>query len=139
MRERDAAGVATLRMVMAAIKDADIAARPKGVTGGVAEEEIVGLLQKMVKQRRESVTMYAQGGRQDLVDQENGEIAIIERFMPKQMDEAEMTAAIDALAGELGAASIKDMGKVMAGLKTKFAGRMDMARAGGLVKQRLGG
>ena len=139
MRERDARATATIRMVMAAVKSADIEARPKGVTDGVSDEDIAGIMQKLIKQRRESATMYAQGGRQDLVDQENAEIEVIERFLPKQMDDAQMAAAIDALATELGAASIKDMGKMMAALKTKFAGQMDMARAGGLVKQRLGG
>lgn len=139
MRERDARATATIRMVLAAVKSADIEARPKGVTDGVSDEDIAGIMQKLIKQRRESATMYAQGGRQDLVDQENAEIEVIERFLPKQMDEAQMTAAIDALATELGAASIKDMGKMMAALKTKFAGQMDMAKAGGLVKQRLGG
>ncbi len=139
MRERDARATATIRMIMAAVKQADIEARPKGVTDGVSEEDIAGIMQKLIKQRRESVTLYAQGNRQDLVDQETAEIAIIERFLPKQIDEADMAAAIDALATELGAASIKDMGKVMGALKTKFAGQMDMARAGALAKQRLGG
>jgi uncharacterized protein YqeY len=139
MRERDARATATIRMVMAAVKSADIEARPKGVTDGVSDEDIAGIMQKLIKQRRESATMYAQGGRQDLVDQENAEIEVIERFLPKQMDDAQMAAVIDALATELGAASIKDMGKMMAALKTKFAGQMDMAKAGDLVKQRLAG
>ena len=118
MRERDARATATIRMVMAAVKQADIEARPKGVTDGVSDEDIAGIMQKLIKQRRESVTLYAQGGRQDLVDQETAEIAVIERFLPKQMDDADMATAIDALATELGAASIKDMGKVMGALKT---------------------
>jgi uncharacterized protein YqeY len=139
MRERDARATATIRMVLAAVKSADIEARPKGVTDGVSDEDIAGIMQKLIKQRRESATMYAQGGRQDLVDQENAEIEVIERFLPKQMDEAQMNAAIDALATELEASSIKDMGRMMAALKTKFAGQMDMAKAGGLVKRRLGG
>jgi hypothetical protein len=139
MRERDARATATIRMVMAAVKQADIEARPKGVTDGVSDEDIAGIMQKLIKQRRESVTLYAQGGRQDLVDQETAEIAVIERFLPKQMDDADMATAIDALATELGAASIKDMGKVMGALKTKFAGQMDMGKAGAMVKQRLGG
>ena len=139
MRERDARATATIRMVLAAVKSADIEARPKGVTDGVSDEDIAGIMQKLIKQRRESATMYAQGGRQDLVDQENAEIEVIERFLPKQMDEAQMNATIDALATELEASSIKDMGRMMAALKTKFAGQMDMAKAGGLVKRRLGG
>jgi len=139
MRDRDARATATIRMVMAAVKHADIEARPKGVTDGVTDEDIAGIMQKLIKQRRESVALYQQGNRQDLVDQETAEIEIIERFLPQQMDEAAMTAAIDALATELSANSIKDMGKVMAGIKARYAGQMDMTRAGALVKQRLGG
>ncbi len=139
MRDRDARATATIRMVMAAVKQADIEARPKGNAGGVSEEDIAGIMQKLIKQRRESIVLYQQGNRQDLVDQETAEIAIIERFLPTQMGEPEMIAAIDSLATELGATNIKDMGKVMAGIKAKYAGQMDMARAGALVKSRLGG
>lgn len=139
MRDRDARATATIRMVMAAVKQADIEARPKGNADGVSEEDIAGIMQKLIKQRRESIGLYQQGNRQDLVDQETAEIAIIERFLPAQMGEPEMIAAIDSLATELGATNIKDMGKVMAGIKAKYAGQMDMARAGSLVKSRLGG
>ena len=139
MRDRDARTTATIRMVMAAVKQADIEARPKGNADGVSEEDIAGIMQKLIKQRRESIVLYQQGNRQDLVDQETAEIAIIERFLPTQMGEPEMIAAIDSLATELGATNIKDMGKVMAGIKAKYAGQMDMARAGALVKSRLGG
>lgn len=139
MRDRDARATATIRMVMAAVKQADIEARPKGNAGGVSEEDIAGIMQKLIKQRRESILLYQQGNRQDLVDQETAEIAIIERFLPTQMGEPEMIAAIDSLATELGATNIKDMGKVMAGIKAKYAGQMDMVRAGALVKSRLGG
>jgi uncharacterized protein YqeY len=139
MRDRDARTTATIRMVMAAVKQADIEARPKGNADGVSEEDIAGIMQKLIKQRRESIVLYQQGNRQDLVDQETAEIAIIERFLPTQMGEPEVIAAIDSLATELGATSIKDMGKVMAGIKAKYAGQMDMARAGALVKSRLGG
>ncbi len=139
MRDRDARATATIRMVMAAVKQADIEARPKGNADGVSEEDIAGIMQKLIKQRRESIVLYQQGNRQDLVDQETAEIAIIERFLPTQMGEPEMIAAIDSVATELGATSIKDMGKVMAGIKAKYAGQMDMARAGALVKSRLGG
>jgi len=138
MRERDARATATIRMVMAAVKQADIEARPKGVTDGVSEEDIAGIMQKLIKQRRESVTLYAQGGRQDLVDQETAEIAVIERFLPKQMDDADMAAAIDALATELGAASIKDMGKVMGALMPKVKGKADGGLVNRLVKAKLG-
>jgi uncharacterized protein YqeY len=139
MRDRDARTTATIRMVMAAVKQADIEARPKGNAVGVSEEDIAGIMQKLIKQRRESIVLYQQGNRQDLVDQETAEIAIIERFLPTQMGEPEMIAAIDSLATEFGATTIKDMGKVMAGIKAKYTGQMDMARAGALVKSRLGG
>ncbi|HVJ43524.1 MAG TPA: GatB/YqeY domain-containing protein [Dongiaceae bacterium] len=138
MKARDPATTSTLRMVLAALKDRDIAARPQGITDGIDEAGIIDLLQKMVKQRQESIELYKQGGRQELVEKEQGEIDVIERYMPKKLSEAEALAAIDEVVGELGASSIKDMGKVMAALKERFAGRMDFAKAGGQVKQKLG-
>jgi uncharacterized protein len=137
MKARDQRTVSTLRMVLAQLKDRDIAARPSGNSSGIGEREIEEMLLKMVKQRQESVVLYKQGNRPDLVEQEEGEIAVIERFMPKQLDAAESAAAVDAAIAETGAQSIKDMGKVMAKLKEGFAGRMDFAKAGQLVKQRL--
>jgi uncharacterized protein YqeY len=137
MRARDAASVSTLRMILAALKDRDIAARPKGNSEGIGDDEILGLLQGMIKQRRESIELYQKGNRADLVDKENQEIAVIERFLPQQLDDAATEAAIRAVVAELGAASIKDMGKVMAALKARHAGQMDFAKAGGLVKQQL--
>jgi uncharacterized protein YqeY len=137
MKARDQRGVSTLRLVLAQLKDRDIAARPASSTG-IGEAEIEEMLLKMVKQRHESIALYKQGNRPDLVRQEEEEIAIIERFMPKQLDEAEMTAAIATAIGDTSAQSIKDMGKVMAKLKERFPGRMDFAKAGQLVKQRLG-
>jgi uncharacterized protein YqeY len=138
MKARDQAAVSTLRMVMAGLKDRDIAARPQGNTDGIDEAGIVDMMQKMVKQRQESIELYKQGGRQELVDKEQGEIEIIERYMPQKLSEAEALAAIEQVVTELGASSIKDMGKVMAALKERFAGRMDFAKAGGQVKQKLG-
>jgi uncharacterized protein len=138
MRERDQPTVSTLRMILAGVKDKDIAARPKGITDGISDDEILGLLQGMVKQRRESIALYTQGGRQDLVDQESGEIAVIERFLPQAMDEAAMTAAITAAIADLGASSIKDMGRVMAELKSRHAGAMDFQKASAAVKAQLG-
>ena len=138
MLAKDARTVSCLRMVLAAVKDKDIAARPKGQADGITDDEILSLLQTMVKQRRESIALYQQGGRQDLVDQEQGEIVVIEKFMPAQMDEAEMTAVVTQVIAELGAVSVKDMGRVMAALKERFAGRMDFARAGAQVKAALG-
>ena len=137
LKARDQRSVSTLRLLLAQLKDRDIAARPSGNTAGIGEAEIVDMLHKMVKQRQESIALYRQGNRPDLVQQEEGEIAVIERFMPKQLDEAETAAAIDSAVGETGAQSIKDMGKVMAKLKERFPGRMDFAKAGALVKQRL--
>lgn len=138
MRERDQPAVSTVRLILAALKDRDIAARTKGNTDGIGDPEILQLLQSMVKQRRESIELYAKGGRQDLVDQEAGEIAVIERFMPQQMDEAAMAAAIAAGIADAGAGGIKDMGRVMTLLRERHAGQMDFARASQLVKQALG-
>ena len=137
MKARDQRSVSTLRLVLAQLKDRDIAARPAGNASGIGEGEIEEMLLKMVKQRQESIVLYKQGNRPDLVQQEEEEIAVIERFMPKQLDEAEAAAAVETAIAETGAQSIKDMGKVMAKLKERFAGRMDFAKAGALVKQRL--
>jgi hypothetical protein len=137
MKSRDARGVSTMRMVLAQLKDRDIAARPGGNSTGIAEPEILDMLGKMVKQRQESIVLYKQGNRPELVKQEEEEIAVIERFMPKQLSEAEAGAAVDAALKETGAASLKDMGKVMALLKERFSGRLDLGKAGALVKQRL--
>ena len=138
MRERDAATVSTLRLILAALKDRDIAARPKGNSAGIGDDEILGMLQGMIKQRRESIALYEKGGRADLVDKETQEIVVIERFLPKQMDESAMAQAIAALVKELGAAGVKDMGRVMGELKARYSGQMDFAKASGLVKQQLG-
>ncbi len=133
MRARDERGVSTLRMIMAGIKDRDIAARPRGVTA-IDDTEILALLQAMVKQRRESVTLYRQGHRDDLADKETAEITLIESFLPQPLSDAETAAAI----AETGAAGIKDMGKVMAELKSRHAGQLDFAKVGPQVKQALG-
>jgi uncharacterized protein YqeY len=136
MRAGDSARVSTLRMIQAKLKDTDIAARPGPP---VDDAGIIAMLRGMAKSRAESVTMYRQGGREELAAKEEAEIAVIESFLPQQMDEAAMAAAIDAAVAETGAASIKDMGKVMAALKGKHAAVMDMAKAGPMVKTRLGG
>ena len=130
---------ATIRMINAAIKQKDIdLARPRG-DQSISDDEVLNLLQSLIKSRRESIEMYKQGGRQDLVDKEEAEIAIIERFLPKQMSEEETTAAVRELAASLGASSVKDMGKVMAELKSKYAGQLDMSKASAIVKQVLAG
>ncbi len=138
MKEKDGRATSTLRLILAALKDRDIAARPKGNTDGLQDEEILGLLQSMIKQRRESITMYEKGGRMELAQQEAEEIGIIERFLPAQMNDDELNAAVDAVIQETGAQSIKEMGKVMGALKQKYAGQMDFSKAGAAVKDRLG-
>ena len=123
-------------MILARLKDTDIAARPKGIER-VPEEEIIGMLRGMVKSRRESVELYRQGNRPELVAKEAAEIAVIESFLPQQMDEAATTQAVADAIAETGAAGIKDMGKVMAALRAKHAVTLDMAKAGQMVKARL--
>ncbi len=137
MKSRDQRATSTLRLILAALKDRDIAARTKGVGEGVNEAEIVEMLQKMVRQRQESIVLYKQGNRPELAAQEEGEIAIIERYMPARMSAEETQAAIDAAIKEQGAKSIKDMGKVMGHLKDRYAGRMDFSQIGPQVKQLL--
>lgn len=136
MRAGESARVSTLRMIQAKLKDTDIAARPGPP---VDEAGIIAMLRGMAKSRAESVAMYRQGGREELAAKEEAEIAVIEGFLPQQMDEAAMAAAVEAAVAETGAASVKDMGKVMAALKAKHAATLDMAKAGPMVKARLGG
>jgi len=136
MKAGNAPRTSTLRMILARLKDVDIAARPKGVDR-VPDEEIPTMLRGMVKSRRESVELYRQGHRQDLVDKEEAEIVVIEEFLPRQMDEAAITQAVEQAIAETGATAIKDMGKVVAALRAKHAATLDMARAGPIVKARL--
>jgi hypothetical protein len=138
MLSKDSRTVSCLRMVLAALKDKDIAARPKGQADGISDDEILALLQTMVKQRRESISLYEQGNRQDLADQEKSEIVIIEKFLPTQLTDDEASSAVAQVVAELGATSVKDMGRVMAALKERFTGRMDFSKAGALVKAALG-
>ncbi len=137
MKAKNELSVSTLRLILAALKDRDIAARSKGNKDGIPDGEVLGLLQSMIKQRRESIAAYEKGGRMDLARQEAGEIAVIESFLPTQMGEDEMTAAIDKVIAEVGAASLKDMGKAMGALKQQYAGKMDFGKASALVKTRL--
>ncbi|HEX3863621.1 MAG TPA: GatB/YqeY domain-containing protein [Stellaceae bacterium] len=137
MRAKDAPAVSTIRMMLAALKDRDIAARSDGDRPQIPDGDILRLLQGMVKQRRESISLYQQGNRPELAQKEEAEIAVIESFLPKQMDEVEISAAAKAAIADTGAAGIKDMGKVMAALRERHAGVMDMARAGAAVKQLL--
>jgi uncharacterized protein YqeY len=137
MKAGDKRRLATVRMIQAAIKDKDIEARGAGKT--VSDDDILALMQKMVKSRQESADIYAKAGRPELETQEREEIAIITEFLPTQMSDDEAKAAIEAAIAETGAASMKDMGKVVAALKAKYTGQMDFAKASGLVKAALGG
>lgn len=138
MLAKDAGRTSTIRMVLAKLKEVDIAARPSGVEK-VPDEQVVAMLRSMVKSRRESVDLYRQGNRPELVAKEEAEIATIEAFLPQQMDDATLAAAVEAAIAEAGASSVKDMGKVMAALKAKHGAALDMARANPLVKARLAG
>jgi uncharacterized protein len=132
MKGGDKARLSTLRMVQAKIKDADIAARP--AKEKITDPEVIDLLAKMVKQRRESIELYNQGGRPELAASEQAEITVIEGFMPKQLGEAEIASAIAGIIKDVGAAGPKDMGRVMTALKEKFAGQMDFTKASAMVK-----
>ena len=137
MKVSDRKRTGTLRLVLAALKDRDIANRSEESREGISDDEILSLLAKLVKQREDSIALYEQGGRPELAAAEREEIAIIREYLPKQMDEAEAKAAIAAVIAELGAVSMKDMGKVMAALKERFAGKMDFAKASAAVKELL--
>jgi len=137
MKAGDKGRVATVRLIMAALKDKDIEARGLGKT--VSDEDILALLQKMVKSRQESAEIYAKAGRPELEAQERGEIAVISEFLPKQMSDDDVKAAIQAAIAETGASSMKDMGKVVGALRAKYAGQIDFGKASGLVKGMLGG
>lgn len=136
MKGGDKETTATIRLIQAAIKNRDIELRT-GTAPADDDVLVSEVLQKMVKQRRESITMYEQGNRPELAAAEAAEVAVIERFLPKMMDEAETTAAIEAIKAEIGASSVKDMGRVMAELKTRHAGKLDMSKASALVKAAL--
>ena len=138
MKARDERTLSTLRMVNSAIKNADIEARGQGKPP-LSDADLLGLLQKMIKQRQESVELYDKGGRAELAAQEREEIAVISAYLPKQMSDDEMKAAVTALIAETNAAGIKDMGKVIGALKAKYAGQMDFAKASGVVKAALTG
>jgi uncharacterized protein YqeY len=138
MRDKDQLAVSTLRLVLAKLKERDIEVRPKGHAEGIGEAEIQQMLQGMIKQRRESIDLYEKGGRPELAAKEQGEISIIERFLPQQLSDAEAEAAIKAVIAETGAAGMKDMGRVMAALKERHAGQIDPAKASQAVKRLLG-
>ena len=137
MRSKDHVALATIRLILAALKDKDIVARGEGKVEGIPDNEILSMLQSMIKQRKESSKTYAEAERYDLAEREETEIKVIEQFLPKQFGESEAEQKIESLIKELEANHIKDMGRVMAELKARYAGQMDMGKASGVVKQKL--
>lgn len=133
MLAKDAQRVGAIRLIIAGMKEKDVDARGKGQKEA-SENDLMAMMQNMIKQRRDSIDMYLKGNRQDLADKEQAEIAVIETFLPKQMSEEEMLAAVKAVVAETGAASMKDMGKIMGVLKAKYAGQMDMGKVSGIIK-----
>jgi uncharacterized protein len=138
LRAKDTRTLSTVRLIMAALKDRDIAARSDGDKAQIPDSDIQRMLQGMIKQRRESIELYQKGNRPELAQQEGEEIAVIESFLPQQMDDSAIEAAAKAAIAESGAASIKDMGKVMGALRERHAGVLDMAKAGAIVRRLLG-
>ena len=138
MKAGDQRRVSTVRMILAALKERDIDARGKGNPKGIEDGDIQRMMQGLVKQRREAIELYKQGKRPELAQKEEEEIAVIETFLPKQMSDTEAEAAIKQAIAAVGAASVKDMGKVMAALKEKYSGQLDLSKAGGIVKKLLG-
>ena len=138
MRDKDSAQLSTLRLINAAIKDRDIAARSDGNYDGVSDDEILQVLGKMIKQRNDSAKAYEEGGRLELAEKERSEIVVIQQFLPKQLSDDELRKAVLSAISETGAESIRDMGRVMGVLKAEYAGQMDFGKAGGTVKELLG-
>lgn len=139
MKAKDENTLTTVRMIISKMKERDIEARVSGNMNGIADPELLSLMQGMIKQRQESAKMYRDGGRPELADKEDAEIVIIEQFLPAQLGDAEIADVIAAIIAKIGAAGVKDMGKIMAELKANYAGQMDMAKAGAVVKQKLAG
>lgn len=137
MVNKEAHKISTLRLILAAIKDRDIASRGTEKDGQITDEDIMQLLQSMIKQRKDSIAAYEKGGRKDLVDNEQEEINIIQEFLPKQMDDAETEAVVKETIKAIGATSLKDMGAIMAKLREQYAGRLDFGKASGIVKKAL--
>lgn len=138
LKSQDKVRISTLRLINAAIKDRDIADRTDNGGAGVSEDVVLEILAKMIKQRQESLSAYEEAGRLDLADQERSEIVIIQEFMPRQLEDDEIIAAVDAALADVGAETLKDMGKVMGLLKQKYTGQMDFGKAGARVKEKLG-
>lgn len=138
MRNKNQTSLSTIRLINAAIKDRDIAARGQGKADGIEDSEILSMLQSMIKQRQESAKTYCDAGREELAEREEAEVEVIKGFLPQQLSEDDVKAAIEKIIADTGADSIKDMGKVMGVLKKEYAGQVDMGKAGGLVKGLLG-
>jgi uncharacterized protein len=139
VKSQEKVDIATIRLILAALKDRDIAERTKGHGDGIGDDDTLSMLQSMVKQRRESSETYRKAGRDDLADREEAEILVIKRFLPEQMSDDEIRHKVDDLISELNVTDIREMGKVMAELKTRFSGQLDMSKASGVVKERLAG
>lgn len=139
LKAKDKVTMSTVRLILAALKDKDISVRATGNEDGISDQEILSMLQSMIKQRNESIKTYEDAGRLDMAEQEAEEIKVIERFLPKQLSEDEAQAAVKGAVEETGASEIKDMGKVMGILKQRYAGQLDMGKAGAMVKQQLAG
>lgn len=137
LKSGDKVASSTIRLIMAAMKDRDISAREHGNTDGISDDEILLMLQSMVKQRQESSQTYSDAGRDDLAEREQAEIDVIKSFMPRQLEAEEVEAAIESIVKEIDAKDIKDMGRVMAVLKERYAGQVDMGKAGGVAKKKL--
>ena len=138
MKAKDAPRLSTLRLINAAIKDKDIAARSEGNDTGVSDEDILAILAKMIKQRHESATTYEQAGRLELAEKERAEVLVIEEFLPRQLNDDEIASAVKDVVSKIGAESIRDMGRVMGALKADYAGQMDFSKAGSIVRGLLG-
>lgn len=137
MKNKDQVALSTIRLIIAAMKDRDIAVRADGRAEGIDESEILSMLQSMIKQRKESSKTYRDAGRDDLAEREETEIGVIARFLPQQLGDVETRDVVDDLIAELNVTDIREMGKVMTELKTRYAGQLDMAKASGVVKERL--
>lgn len=137
LKSKEQCAVSTIRLILAALKDRDIAGRTSGQPDGIGDDEILAMLQTMLKQRTESIRMYEEGGRLELAEQEKAEMEVIRRFMPQQLSDDEITEAVESVVQEIGAKELKDMGRTMAALKERYAGRMDFSKASGLVRQKL--
>ena len=137
IKAKERRAVSTLRLILACLKDRDIAARSKGVTDGITDDEIMSLLQTMIRQRQDSIALYEQGGRLDLAEGEREEVEVIRRFLPEQMDDTSIEQAVETVIADVGAKGLKDMGRTMAELRSRYAGRMDFSKASGMVKATL--